>query len=251
MLLIMNVFKLFDVLITSQFKKKTGYTPEICHTPEIYQFGKNSSKTILLISGTHGNEPAGAIYLEQLVQKFSKKMDLNVKVIIIPKVNRCGLLKNIRKVPELSIKNWDLNRAYPIADEKAPDIINHYLYLIKQAQLVVDLHEARGYRKINTKTKGSGIYTNGYGHSSTIVQEMVHNVNEIIVNDQQKFITEEIALIPGSLRDYCTKHKIPYILIETTGIGDVEPLETRLEKLDSIINTLLINILFNEKVIFY
>jgi predicted deacylase len=188
-----------------------------------------------LISGTHGNEPAGAMYLEQLRQKISKKMDLNVKVIIIPKVNRCGLLKNIRKVPELSIRNWDLNRAYPVGDEKTPDIINHYLYLIKQAQLVVDLHEAHGYRQINTKTKGSGIYTNGYGHSSTIVQEMVHNVNEIIDNKQHKFITEEIALIPGSLRGYCTEHKIPYILIETTGI---EPLELRLKKIDNIIATL-------------
>jgi len=220
----------------SHFNLKTT-----CHTPKIYQFGKNSPNTILLISGTHGNEPAGAMYLEQLVSRFTTtNMDYNIKLFIIPKVNRCGLMKKIRKVPELTIKNWDLNRAYPVGDEKAPDIINHYLYLIKQAQLVVDLHEAHDYRIINTKSKGSGIYTNGYGHpstidSSTIVQKMVQNVNKIIDNEQHHFVTEEIAIIPGSLRGYCTEHNIPYILIETTGI---EPLELRLKKLDNIINTL-------------
>ena len=215
----------------------------LCHTPEIYQFptrfSKNSSKTIFLISGTHGNEHAGPIYLEQLVQKFSKKMDYGIKLIIIPKVNRCGLMKNIRKVPELTIKNWDLNRAYPVKDATTvPDIINHYLYLIKQAHLVVDLHEASGYRKINRKSKGSGIYANGYGVSSTIVQEMVRNVNKIIDNEQHHFVTEKIPLIQGSLRGYCTEQKLPYILIETTGIHDIEPLKLRLVKLDNIITTL-------------
>ena len=49
-------------------------------------------------------------------------MNYDINLIIIPKVNRCGLLKNIRKVPELTIKNWDLNRAYPVKDRtKAPD----------------------------------------------------------------------------------------------------------------------------------
>ena len=78
--------------------------------------------------------------------------------------------------------------------------------------MVVDLHEARGYRKMNRNSKGSGIYANGYGMSSTIVQEMVRNVNKIIDNEQHHFVTEEIALIQGSLRGYCTEQELPYIL---------------------------------------
>lgn len=36
----------------------------ISETPKILHFGKDNSKiTILLIAGTHGNEPAGSIYL--------------------------------------------------------------------------------------------------------------------------------------------------------------------------------------------
>ena len=107
----------------------------------------------------------------------------------------------------------------------------HYLYLIKQAHLVVDLHEARGYRKMNRNSKGSGIYANGYGMSSTIVQEMVRNVNKIIDNEQHHFVTEEIALIQGSLRGYCTRTRTA-IYFET-GIHDMEPLKLRLVKLDN------------------
>ena len=203
-------------------------------TPEIFHFGKDTAKiTVLLIAGTHGNEPAGAHYLTTLVKRFrTTKMDYNIA--IIPKVNKLGLIQNIRKVPDTV--DWDLNRAYPIkGDKKVREIIRTYLRSIERAQLVVDLHEAHGYRKIDKRTKGSGIYSNGVGHSSTIVQKMVQNVNKMIDNQDHHFITERIKPIPGSLRYYCTEHKIPYILIETTRI---EQLQTRLEKLDNIITTL-------------
>lgn len=208
--------------------------------PEIFHLGKDTSKTtVLLIAGTHGNEPAGAEYLTTLVERFrTKKIDCDIKVIVIPKVNKLGLIQNIRRVPDTTA--WDLNRAYPKpGDQEVREIIKTYLHFIEHADLVVDLHEAHGYRisdhRVEHRTKGSGIYSNGVGDSSTIVQKMVQNVNKIIDKQDHHFVTDQIKPIPGSLRYYCTEHIIPYILIETTRI---EQLKTRLEKLDNIITTL-------------
>ena len=218
------------------FGKNTAKTLD--KTPEIFNLGKDTSKTtVLLIAGTHGNEPAGAEYLTTLVERFqTKKIDCDIKVIVIPKVNKLGLIQNIRKVPDTTA--WDLNRAYPKpGHQEVREIIKTYLHLIDHADLVVDLHEAHRYRISDSRTKGSGIYSNGVGNSSTIVQKMVQNVNKIIDNQDHHFMTEQIKPIPGSLRYYCIKHKIPYILIETTHI---EPLPTRLEKLHNIITTLFV-----------
>jgi ribosomal protein L7Ae-like RNA K-turn-binding protein len=207
--------------------------------PKILHFGKDTSKTtILLISGSHGNEPAGPIYLTK--QFVTTKLencarDYNIKIIVIPKVNKLGLLQNKRRVPDTI--PWDLNRAYPRkGHQEVRELIKTYLHFINKAQLVVDLHESKGYRTMEGRTKGSGIYYNGYGKSGTIVQKMVQNVNQIIDNQDHHFVTEKIKPVPGSLRYYCTEHVIPYILVETTVI---ETLQTRLAKLDNIITTLL------------
>ena len=218
--------------------KSFSKTPK-SKTPKILYFGKDRpERTILLIAGTHGNEPAGSIYLtdQSIIEKIKDcAKDYNIKIIVIPKVNEQGFILNKRKVPDPI--PWDLNRAYPKkGDQGVRKIINTYLPLINQAQLVVDLHEAKGFRKITKGTKGSGIYSNEYGNSSTIVQKMIQNVNNIIDNQDHCFVTDNLEAIPGSLRYYCTEHEIPYILVETTVI---EPIETRLTKLDNIITTLL------------
>lgn len=215
------------------------YLKKTCHTPRIYTFtSKTPYQTVTLISGTHGDEPAGAIYLKHLIKKYNKGFPLNITLHIIPEVNKCGLMLNTRRVPDTDLDNWDLNRHYPIRDETPPDMIKKYLYLIEQSDLVVDIHEGWGYHLVNSQSKGSGIYPNGFGESVSIAKKMIKNVNKIVHNRYHRFVIANIEKIPGSLRYYCTRREIPYILVETSGKYDIAPLENRLRKLDKIIKTL-------------
>lgn len=212
---------------------------KLCYTPIVYQFtGKDVTPTLTLIAGTHGNEPAGSVFLSKFIQT---PPSFDGRLVVIPTVNQCGLWLNTREVPVADGSDWDLNRQYPYNGQKAnpKNMILRYLHLINASELVVDFHEGWGYHTINTQSKGSGIYSNGFGQSHSIAAQMIKQVNHNIVNKDHYFVTETLKAVPGSLRFYCTERKIPYILVETSGKNDVEPLKTRLMKLGVIVQTLL------------
>ena len=117
----------------------------------------NTGPTLLLIGGTHGNEPAGSVALEKFINKnptISKR-----KIIIIHRVNKIGLALNIR---------WgfngffpiDYNRQYPLIDsEITGDHINRQIIeYVKISDFVVDFHEGWGFNVVEPKSMGSGIY---------------------------------------------------------------------------------------------
>ena len=64
--------------------------------------------TILIVAGTHGNEPAASTYFTNLIK--SKYIPESGKMIIIPRVNNCALKINMRSVPLIG----DINRKYYI-----------------------------------------------------------------------------------------------------------------------------------------
>ena len=76
--------------------KSFSKTPK-SKTPKILYFGKDRpERTILLIAGTHGNEPAGSIYLsgQSILGKIKDcAKDYNIKIIVIPKVNELGFIQ--------------------------------------------------------------------------------------------------------------------------------------------------------------
>ena len=210
---------------------------ELCHKSTVYQFiGKRTTPTLTLIAGTHGDEPAGSVFLSNLVRTPPSFCG---KLVVIPTVNQCGLWFKTRKVPDIPY-DWDLNRQYPTRQHpQTPEMIRRYLHLIATSNLVVDFHEGWGYRAMNTHSKGSGIYSNGFGSSTAIAEQMIQQVNLHIPNQNHRFVTETLKAVPGSLRFFCTEREIPYILVETSGKHEIEPLEERLCKLKVIVQTLL------------
>ena len=87
------------------------YIGRNCTTTKIFELDSNKpGPTILIVAGTHGNEPAASYYFTNLVNSTFKPN--RGKMIIIPRVNDCALKLNMRSVPLLG----DINRKYYISN---------------------------------------------------------------------------------------------------------------------------------------
>lgn len=76
-----------------------------------YDFG-NKGKSILLLSGVHGDEIEAVALAKVLVCDFLKSFNYNVQLSIIPEFNLDGILLQTRK----NGNNVDLNRNLPTKD---------------------------------------------------------------------------------------------------------------------------------------
>ena len=93
------------------------YLTQICNTSFDYfiykspDFNQEVDKTIMIISGTHGNEPAGYCSISNLIKQIKNgKLKLQkCKLILVPALNYCALKLNIRSLPIFG----DFNRKYP------------------------------------------------------------------------------------------------------------------------------------------
>jgi len=214
----------------------TNYTNQIKHF--IISSG-NPGPTLLLIGGTHGNEPAGSIALENFINNnpsISKG-----KIIIIPRVNIIGLAMDVR---------WgfngflpiDYNRQYPLTNsELAGDYINRQIIeYIKISDFVVDFHEGWGFNILVPESMGSGIYPSNTELAKKISNQILDNLNNTIIDENKKFtINFTSPRIQNTLDYYCNEINKNYILIETSGQNDIQPLEIRTSQVLLVINTLI------------
>lgn len=199
----------------------------------------NPGPTLLLIGGTHGNEPAGTIGLEKIIDSgisISKG-----KIIIIPRVNKIGLFFDVR---------WgfngfipiDYNREYPSTKfEKAGDHINRQIIeYIQISDFIVDFHEGWGFNKIDPDSMGSGIYPSNFDLPKSIGFDVLNVLNNTINDDEKKFtINYDSPRIPNSLDSYCNAFNKNYILIETSGQNDIQPLDLRVNQVILVVKTVL------------
>ena len=193
--------------------------------------------TILMIGGTHGNEPAGSVALNQLIGQVKVKRG---RLIIVPCANKLGLLLNTRWLPH---RIWyrDLNRNYPRISGEIPlePISQKISQLALQADFILDLHEGWGYHRIQPDSMGSGIYPGDTKLSLEVATKLANHLNKNINADYKKFVVgynnhPEL----NSLRSFCVLHNRNYILVETTGQNNIQPLDVRVpQHLDVIYET--------------
>jgi len=228
---------------------------KICNTLLNYYVydSKIPGNTILLISGTHGNEPAGSETIKYLQREINNK-NINLKrgkLILIPEVNYCALRLGIRFMPLVG----DINRKYPQSNnEKCNNIIiNNIINLALNADFVIDFHEGWGFNKINKKSMGSTITPSNTQVSLKMAQKVLKELNKNIEEKQKKFIIltnnippnkEEYDYnksidIKGSLRYFMNINKKNYLLVETSGQDNIQPLHVRIEQNKIIIDTIL------------
>jgi len=196
--------------------------------------GDGVSEDILMVGGTHGNEEAGSIGLMKLVDELaSGKLTLKKgRVTIIPKANPCGLKLGLRFLPHqlLAFSRPDLNRNYPQApgqDAKC-DVSQFIADVVKGKTFVYDGHEGWGFTKLQRESMGSGVYPGKSAYEKDLANRAVEELNKSIPEENKKFISQpEWPDVNGSLRMYCDKMNVPYLLVETSGQNNLQPLPVR------------------------
>ena len=104
------------------------YYYDLCNNPIIHNFNSNvEGQNVIILGGTHGNEPAGSVYLDNLIKNLNNN-DIKIKsgsLVIIPQVNPCGKCYNVRNVPNIvPFTSWDINRQYYQNSNSQPHLIN-------------------------------------------------------------------------------------------------------------------------------
>lgn len=203
---------------------------------------KIEGPTLLLIAGTHGNEPAGTVGLEQFA-----KSNINIskgKIIMIPRVNKIGLFLGTRWGFN-SFFPIDYNRNYPSSvHEIATDHINRQIINYTQyADFTVDFHEGWGFNITEPDSMGSGIYPSNTELAKKIAENTLHKLNLDITEFNKKFtINFDSPRIINSLDSYFHTHKKNYLLIETSGQNDIQPLNLRVKQVLTVIDVVLENL---------
>lgn len=205
-----------------------------CSRFNLYQI-KNSKPgpNVLLIGGTHGDEPASLsslLIFKNLLKNNKIKLNYG-KLSIIYNVNNCGYYFNNRHYSVIG-KKIDLNRKY---DTGFP-INKNIEKIVKNNDLIIDFHEGWGYLSGNKGSIGSSITINNY--SIKVIKNLIKKLNRNISNRNKKWkLNTDYKLIKNSLRDFCkNKH---YILVETSGKNNIQPLHVRVNQNLQIISHIL------------
>lgn len=139
--------------------------------------------TVLILGGVHGNEPAGAAAAEQVCEY----RPVRGKLVVVPQVNRPGLQQSVRYLSGAG----DMNRAYPPSGEDTPAdrmaaaiiaLMNRY-----NITMLIDLHEARTFHKIDRTSLGQTLLFADNAASTGLAMDTVDAVNRRIADDVVKF----------------------------------------------------------------
>lgn len=195
-----------------------------CEKINIINIKKSLSPKIVIIGGVHGNEYGPTHGIEKFLKTNKFKSG---NLYFIPRVNVSGLKKKSRYLV-CKDKIYDINRNF--YDENTNHIEKDIMNLIKDADFVLDFHEAYFFHQINKNSLGSTILPGKTKISNTISEFLVEKINNTITEEKKKFIVliDSKFNIKKTLRDYCNNKKINYILVEITGQNNAQPLSLRI-----------------------
>ncbi|MBN2090660.1 succinylglutamate desuccinylase/aspartoacylase family protein [candidate division KSB1 bacterium] len=195
----------------------------------VFRFqSKTEEPAIIIIGGTHGDEPAGFEAAYRLLDYFSKNHPLKGTIYIIAEANKMAVMQGERRIPvpeSVEIEAGNLNRCYPGRPNGLP--IQRLAYQITefiklhQIQLLIDLHEspffAHEIKSVDGECSVPGqciIYTGN--ELATHLSYQVHEqINQQITSSKKKFTLKE-GPIKNSAAWLAGEHfNIPGFTIET------------------------------------
>jgi hypothetical protein len=177
-------------------------------TPAFIYDSGNSGTNVLIIGGTHGNEPAGYEAALRLVRLFSESPPEKGKVIIIPMANRRSIINYKRRIPvpeNTDIEKGNLNRCYPGKEYGLP--MEQMAFQIEvlarenDVKVFIDLHEARYYHldtpEESNRDQGLGQTIIYYPNDATSMYliSLLDEVNSTIENPNEVFSAVERPIL--------------------------------------------------------
>jgi len=214
--------------------------PGTKHETAVYRFQSESPNPgIIVIGGTHGDEPAGFEAAYRLLDYLSKNHPLKGTIYVIPEANKMAIIHGERRIPvpeSVAIDAGDLNRCYPGRPEGLPAYRLAYqiteFIKIHQIQLLIDLHESPYFaHEIHAfegeiSVPGQCIIYTGNEIASRLSHVVCEHINQQISAHEKKFTLKE-GPIENSAAWLAGAHfKIPGFTIETC---KKLPLEKRIQ----------------------
>ncbi len=202
-----------------------------------YTNGNQDKPKIALLSGLHGNEPAGPHAI--LDYLLSGKTNDEINLFVMPLLNPHGFNRFIRK----DGNNTDMNRQW---NESSRKLIRRLkkLFLMKKFDMVISLHE-------DPSVDGFYVYGGRYikGKNLKSIADIIRNymkpikdgeiygdpVYDGVVEDNN----EEKPKHKKSLEFFFDRNNIPNITVEISGKGDLEDrIEIYRKFLEELLKTL-------------
>jgi hypothetical protein len=201
-----------------------------------YDFGNIHSKyKICFIAGTHGNEPAGSITLLELI-KNNYFTNNNVFIRVIPIVNNFGYKFGIRY--QNNILHPDINRNF--LNNGLCKVSKKLINLTHDFDLIIDFHEGWSFHKINNSSIGSTLTATE--KSFNLAENIINEINKTIIKNEYKFILRRnICDISSTFGCYRKNIGKEYILVETTGQNNIQPLNLRKQQIKIVIDNIIKN----------
>lgn len=201
----------------------------------MYQLrGERPGPTIAFVAGMHGNEPAGTIALKRLLARPPRIR--RGSLIVIPEVNPWGLKYGVRWQDNLFAPDVNRNFGNASCSDRTSCAL---LRILLGADLVVDLHEGYTWAKQNPKSVGSTVTARGSFRK--MARDIVKGLNRDIRDPKKQFIVSPHPPcdIPNTLECCLYRRGIPYMLVETTGQNNIQPIELRINQMNHVISQVL------------
>jgi len=219
--------------------KKTVLMKDTPYATPAFVFDSGKSGTsIIILGGTHGDEPAGYEAALRLVLKLKDKPPKSGKVIVIPLANRVAVSNFNRRIPVpagADREQGNLNRCYPGKKNGLP--MEQMALQIEQltrkhnVDVFIDMHEAR-YLHLNTppeseKETGLGQTLIYYPNEPTseLLIDLMDGINSTIVDSDKKFSSMERPILNSAAWWAGENLDIAAFTFETTR---AMPIETRI-----------------------
>ena len=196
---------------------------------------------VLCVGGVHGNEPAGARMLQSFLQNKLPRLVCGT-LHVAAAANPCGLAANTRFLPEFSCP--DINRAFPTTErgrENAEYDVSQAAELGKLTEnvdVVLDFHEGFDFASRKEHSLGSSITVHAFTNEEraalfSAAEAAVQEMNAEIDDAEKKWVVFDGAerRVPlGSFAKFCRVMERAYVLVETSGQNDIQPLDLRVEQ---------------------
>ena len=218
-------------------------------TPIFHFKNEGEGASVIILGGTHGNEPAGFEAAYRLIQQFSNAKLKTGEIFIIPEANRVADSLNSRRisVPKgIDIEKGNLNRCYPGNPDGLPmeQLAHQITQFIRDhnIDLFLDLHESPKFHLESRDEKGSYkglgqtlIYTPN-DEATWLAMVVADEMNSTIFEKMKQFSLVERPIESSAAWSAGKHFGIPAFTVETC---KQLPLEERVEYQVRIVNIIL------------